>query len=407
MARDNHFFLVVNSAGFGEIGVGLRIAHDVAQSGDGVIFLAPRDTGVLFRDTGFRHVAIDESLFDLKPLIASLARKEGCRSLALIDVTSVLMALDSLCVDVGFLEELGLPLVAVDFWNLREAGLEWDMGADTLPIPSLAGRIPRRLVSVPINKPTAEGAFEAFPAVCVATEEERALAREELGVPRDGKVVLFTSSRFQLAELQTRKHGQRLAGQLPVLAAEALARLGPHVHVIHVGPAAFAAWNVLGARYRWLGQVSAGRFPTLVAAADLLLSFNTTARTTISAIAAQLPIVSAVNSRAGRTTEEVVASLDQPPSESLRRWLDDVVPLYPFHVWGLGLYGFVSRILKDNPYTEAVRIVEILDEEALVGACHDLLFDSRARSRQMARLAAYRECARDLPSAGDAFRACL
>jgi hypothetical protein len=402
-----HLFLAANSAGFGEISVGLRIARDLAARGDEVVFLSPRDAGVLFEGTPFRHVAIDDAFWTLEPFIKKMAAREGAGSVVLIDVTTNLLAFETLCVGSEFLERLDLPVVAFDIWNLPHTGLDWDLGSETLNIPPLALRFQRRIVSVPFNRPGVKGAFDALPHLVPPAADEVARLRAEIGVPPEGRLLLVATSRFQLPEMQVRKSGRRMAQQLPERVAALLAPLGGSVHLAHVGPAAFEAWSTFGSRYHWLGQVGAGRFTTLLGAADLLLSFNTTASSAIAALDLSLPVVACVNSVEAKTVEEAAAALGRPLTDALREWLGRMVPMYPFHAWGLGLFRFYSKVLEDNPYAGLFRSVEILDEEALLEECHALLFDAGRREAARERQAAYRRLVSGLPSPADALMACL
>jgi hypothetical protein len=177
--------------------------------------------------------------------------------------------------------------------------------------------------------------------------------------------------------------------------------------VAHVGPQAFAGAEALGDRYHWIAQLRPDRFQALMGSADLLLSFNTSATSTLSALASALPVVLAVNSRSGRTVEDVAAAMPEPPAEPVRRWLEQVVPLHPFRVWPLGLYGLLSPVLAGNPFNDAVRTVELLDWAALTGACRELLEDGAARAQALQRQSDYARLVRSLPDAADVMLAQL
>jgi hypothetical protein len=396
-----HLFLVANAAGFGEISVGLRLAHDLSRRGERVVFLAPRDARVVLEKEPFAFEPIDDAYWDLERRTRALVRAHGCASLVLVDVTSVLLALHTLCLETDWLERFDMPVVALDYWDLRRAGPAWDLGSETWPLPPEARRLGRRLVPAPLARPDAPGAFDALPP---SSGADPAAEREALGIPADGKLVLFTSSRFQLPELQMRTAGKRLAQKLPTWTAQLLDRLGAGVHVAHVGPAPFAAWRRWGERYRWLGQLPAQKLQAVLGAADLMLSFNTPGATTMAAVAAGVPALAAMNSRFIRSVEEAAAVLGRDPSDDLRRWLAEVVPLHPFHVWGLGLYHFAEPVLRDNPYLAAFRQVEVLDEDVFVDACRGLLYEETERDRLRSRQEEYRETVRSrLPSAADVF----
>jgi Family of unknown function (DUF6365) len=397
-----HLFLIANASGFGEINVGLGLARALAARGERVEFLAPRDAAVMLGTTPFRHRPVDEAYWDLGRRLPALLREERFDSLVLVDVTSVLLALQSLCADTGFLERLPVPVVALDFWDLRRAGAEWDLGSETWPLPPEAARMTRRLVPAPLAAPDTAGAFDALPKVAEDLDA-RGRERAALGLDEDARVVLFTSSRFQQADVQVRKPGQRLARLMPGLLWRRLDALGPSVHVLHVGPAAFDDWQRRGPRYHWVGQVDTSRFHALLRAADLMLSFNTTGTTTMAAVAAGLPVAAGMNSRRLRTADEAPSVLGREPSPALASWLAEVAPLYPFHVWGLGLYEFLQPVLRGNPYLECVRLLEILDEERFVDECRALLFDERARGGMREAQADYVRAVRRLPSSAQAF----
>jgi hypothetical protein len=397
-----HLFFVANAAGFGEINVGLQVARALSARGDRVEFLAPRDAGVLLAPTSFPHRPLDDWFWRLDRKLPALLREQRFDSMVLVDATSVYLALQSLCVDTAFLQGLPAPVVALDFWDLRRAGGEWDLGSESWPLPPEAARLPRRLVPAPLAAPGTAGAFDALPHVAMddgAREEERAV----LGVAAEAPLVLFTSSRFQLEELQVRKPGQRLARLLPRLLAARIDALGNALHVVHVGPAAFADWQRWGARYRWLGQVDTARFHRLLRAADIMLSCNTTGTTTMAAVAAGLPVAAGMNSHRLRGAEEAAAALGEEPSAELRAWLEQVVPIHPFHVWGLGLFDFLQPVVNGNPYFDALRRLEVLDERGFVEGCRALLFDERQRAVLRAAQAAYVAQVRALPGPAAAF----
>ena len=156
----------------------------------------------------------------------------------------------------------------------------------------------------------------------------------------------------------------------------------------------------VGRRYTWLSQRSPARFAKVLAASDLLLSFNFSATTIVSAIASGLPVLLGINSYAG-TADEVVQRLPQPPTDALRTWLKRASPIPAYRVWPLGLHRFLAPIAVGNPYTTAVRLMEVLEERAFVDTMRTLLFDQGARAALVAQQAAYRLEVEKLPKAAD------
>ena len=399
-----HLFLAAPAAAFGEVATGLRIARELVAEGDRVVFLAGADVALLFEGTGIVHRPVDAEIFSLERFVTRLIAAERCASLTLVDVTSVYLTLDPIGVELDFLERLAIPVLALDFWNLQAAGPRWDFGRDATPIPPAALAFERRLLPVPLARPDAgAGVFAALPEP--AASAPRADLRAELGLGDEDRLVLWPTSRWQQPELQNWKHHARLARQVPVWVASVLARLGTRVHVLHVGPQASPAWEGWGRRYHFAGQVPAARLHGLLSAADLLLSFNTTATTSFAAIATGLPTVVVTNSRSGPAE----AILDAVPdaSEALRAWLAGAAPLHAFRLWPLGLFEFLAPVLEDNPFAETFRGVELLDEGALTETVQALLFDEQAAAAERDRQARYRERVRALPAPAAAFRALL
>jgi Family of unknown function (DUF6365) len=403
-----HAFLAATAGAVGELNLARTVARELCERGDEAVFLAPQAVSFLFEGSRIEHQPVDGMLPLLAHQLPRALQRGRADSLVLVDVTSVYLTLETVWAsEADFLARLPLPVVALDVWDLPRTDLRWDFGTDALPIPPGTLDIRRRLVPVPFARPGDDRfRFNALPEVEAPSAEERAGMRRELGLSADDRLVLLLSSRWQSPEMQHWKHHQRLARHLPALALEALAALDPRVHVAHVGPQAFAGGETLGARYHWIPQLRPERFHALMGAADVLLTFNTSATSTLSALALGLPVVLAINSHAGRTVDEVVAHLGGAPAP-VRRWLEQVVPLYPFRVWPLGLYGLLSPVLEGNPFTAAVRTVEVLDWDALTGACRELLFDPSAREEASRRQSAYCEQVRALPSGAEVLRSQL
>ena len=401
MTARRFLFLAATSSAMGEVNLARDIARDLHARGHAAAFLAPAAMAARFAGTPVRHVPVDDMLPRMPELLPRLLRQQPPDALVLVDLASVFLTLETAWAhDASFLCDLPVPVAALDVWDLAETDLRWDFGTDALPVSPRALEI-RRLVPVPFVRPRQDGrCYDALPTPAAVTPEARRRVRAEMGLQPDDRLLLLLSSRWQLPEAQFWKHHRRLAQRLPVLALEAVAALGPRVHVAHVGPRAFEGAEPLGARYHWIPQLAPERFEEVIGSADVLLSFATSSPAAFNALVLGVPVVLAVNSRRGRTVEEVLASLPQA-AEPVRRWLETVVPLYPFRLWPIGLYGLLTPAVRENPFNDAVRTVELLDWEELVGSCRELLFDASARERMQARQEGYCDAVRRLPRGAD------
>jgi hypothetical protein len=403
---DTHLFLALTASAFGELALGVRLAKDLEAAGDDVVFLGPTAGRLLFEGTAIRHRPAEPLIWQGVELgVRDLLREQRCRSLALVDATSVTLGVEEVGEDPSFLAGLDVPVVALDYWNLPEAGLRWDYGPDATPIPPVALQIPRRLMPVPICRPTAgPGVYDALPEAAVSGGEEE--ERRSLGLGASDRLVLIASSRFWDPAIQVWHHHRALARFVPELIRAAIERLGPSVHLVHVGPISWEPGG-LGDRYHFVGQVAPDRLARLLAAAQLLLTLNTTGGTTVAAVASGVPVVAAVNSFQGRTADDVLAAMGRDPDDPLRPWLERVAPLFRFRLFPLGLFDLLTPVLAGNPYVDAIRTVELLDGAALTAACRELLFDDAAREELRGRQQAFCRRARALPPGAEVYRSLL
>ena len=95
------------------------------------------------------------------------------------------------------------------------------------------------------------------------------------------------------------------------------------------------------------------------------------------------------------------------PQQQLQVAVADAAPLHRFRLWPLGLFEFLEPVLAANPYADAVRWVELLDEDALLESCRALLFDEAPAASLREAQARYRERVRALPGPAQAFRSVI
>ena len=91
-------------------------------------------------------------------------------------------------------------------------------------------------------------------------------------------------------------------------------------------------------------------------------------------------------------------ALDVPIVVGVNSQRDDS-QLGPFLAWPLCLHELLQPTLRDNPYRDALRIVEILQQDDFIASCRALLFDEEAIAAQRERQRAYRTIIAELPRA--------
>ena len=387
--------------------LGARLGTALCHAGDEVHFLAPASLALLLKDTPMRHGKIDLALRVLDKAVESVLQKDRYDSLVLADLSTLLKVFTSYSLEPGRLVRTGVPIVALDVWNLPDTDLLWDYYPQTYKMDLGPLSAARRLVPVPFIRPQGTvGAYRALPEIGPLSERERAAVRAELGVGADERLVFWPSASWQHARWQQNPHCQALGDALPGLLVSYLAALPAQVKVLHVGPEPFAAGAKLGPRYRFLSQLKEQTYIRYLFAADLLLSLNAAATSIGTAITGGVPTLLLQNSVLSGPTAPVPTLHGKPLTALVRDFLR-TTPLHPFRIFPLSLYHFLAPAIPNNPYFETIDIVELLDQEAFTQRCLALLFSSAEQEAQRQRQQAYIKQVQSLPTGVEQFRTAL
>ena len=366
-----HLFVAPLGSAFGEALHGIRIARQLVAAGHEVVVLAPAAMHPLIDDAPVMFGRIDLALPHLDAQLGGLIRRLRCDTVVLVDAAAVGKVARALHLDVRAFTHPGVPVIALDCWNLPAQPIVWDYGVHATEMLSREiHAIERRLIPVPIAALDTPGGFAALPVIAPSSRDERIAVRAELGLHADDRLIVWPSASWQHAESHTDPKLASLAAALPALILPRLDRLGPSVHIAHVGPHPFADAVAHATRYRYLAQLAPRRFERLIAAADLVIGFNMIASSIATAIAARTPVLVGTSEIAATTTE----GLDVPVA--VRAALDANLPLTPILAWPLRLDTVLGPTLSANPLLDAIRRVEVFDEAAYVRGCRELLFDS-------------------------------
>ena len=401
-----HLFLAPLGSAFGEALHGVRIARQLVAAGHEVVFLAPAAMSTVIDDAPVQFGRIDQVLPRLDAQVADAIRDQRCEALVLVDAAAVGKVARTFQLDVRAFTHPGIPVVALDCWNLVPQPVRWEYGAtahETLA-PEIHA-IERRLVPVPIASPDVRGGFRAMPEV--SAHVDRRAIRTQLGLDDQDRLILWPSASWQAAESHTDPGLARLAAMLPELILPRLDQLGPRVHVIHVGPTPFANAAQLAPRYRFLSQLLPRNYEQLVASADLVIGFNSVATSVATAIAARTPILVGTTSLRADTMAEVEQALGDRLTPAVRAALAPNLPLAPIHAWPLRLGEVLEPVLADNPIDSALRRVDPFDEAAYVEACRELLWDPATAGSLRLRQATYHRRVVALPAGHELLMALL
>lgn len=402
MSGAHHLFLAPGRGTTGEANIGARLARALVARGDRVTFLVDASARHLLAGAPFAAEVLPEAQLPLLPRLLEMWRRSGVDAVVLCDAVLTAHALDGAALDPAFLLD-DERVVALDIWDHPATGLLRDaaFGAPSGAPPWMTG-LGRRLVPVPIAPPTTgPGRYDDLPCAPRVPAAHRRAVREGLGLGDGDRLVLFATSAWQQGPYPDADLA-RLGEALPALLALYLRALGPHVHLLHLGPAPYPLEAMLGDRYHALPPRPPAEFNLLFAAADLVVSANASSTLLGLAIAARVPAVLLVNERLVEDPGGLEAL--SPP---LQRWLRQACPIPPFLVWPVGWHAFLSPLLRGNPFAEALARLDLLDEPRVLETLDGLLHRPDARAALATRQAAYETIVRALPGPAAAFDAVL
>jgi hypothetical protein len=397
-----HLFLASYPASRGEITLALRVAHDLYEQGDRIVFLIYESDSKIFSGKPYEIVLLDSFTPPLDNHLTKIVQSYKPDSLILVDLMSNSLWLHPRNDGKWFLDQQMVPVLAMDIHNVGGNNLradvfldrEWEMG----PLTS----IPKgRILPVPYISAHLADVYDCLLPPVQVSEDQKKQIRSELGISNSEKFILMVSANWQSASTWDDIHGRRISMFVPNLLTYYISRIDSRVKVVHIGPQKFYVHKNLTERYLWLEQVDQLRFQALLASADLFVTPNIIGTTLSSVLTVGIPMVVVRNSIRARSTDEVISKLSAKPSEELMNWMQFGIPIYPFRAWPLGLYKLTSRSLENNPFCETFIDTELLKEEEFIEACRKMLYDNQAREAILQRQKNYNEMVRKLPGGAD------
>ena len=389
--------LALDPKGWGEATFAVHLAHDLRHAGYDVSLLLRNETHPLVLGSGLCARTLPDDTDGAASAIIEREIKEARPDvLVLCDIVTTERALSAAGANPLQVLASGLPVIGVDTWDGALTGTNVDLfGQRSLEVAAWLKEVPHRLRPVPFLDPARPGACRFMPDRPPVPAQVRRDLRRTWAVVDNQKVVLFCTAAWQHTAYPG--DGGRLARQVPLLLAQYTASLGDAVHFVHVGPQPYPLEPILRTRYHWHPQLPPAGFDAALAAADLILSANITAATTLRAALAQIPVVVVQQSITAASVEEVAHQLGLPLLPAVESWLRATVPIYPFAAWPLGYHRYLEPVLDQNPYVGAIRRVELCDGSEVYDTMARLLFDAPAQDRLRHQQTRYVESVQLLP----------
>jgi Family of unknown function (DUF6365) len=415
-------FSAVCPTGFGETLIGVSLADQLRKMGVTSHFIIqPHALRMLVRsqkDPGHEYTVLEPQMGPLaKLLVDDAVATFRPDAIVLADyLTHCRTFSRRYHLDPWFIESYGLPVIPIDIWELEKTGYRIDLDTgDDSDVNEHFRDLPAQLRPVPLAHLEPDGTCRARP-FRVWEREDRISARTRghlrttLGLEKQDKLVMLATAAWQLGKgIPHRQQVAPVLDGMPRILAHYLQQLPPRTHFLLAGEAPEVLADLPGNRIHRLPPCLPDRFGNLIGAADAVLSLNIAATTVTRAVMAGVPAMVLGN----RFDIGDPADAEQAEAEiggfspAVRANLAGAMPLYPFRLWPLSFYKFLTPLLTGNPFTGAVTQAEILDEQAVTGGLTRLLYDQPTRSEALARQSAYADRVRALPDTPTVFNETL
>jgi hypothetical protein len=407
-----HF--AMSTLGYGETLIGLALADQLVDAGVESHFVITPISETVVRRSGHPYTVIDAPMGGLARLIVDdLVREFRPDALVLSDYWTFVGIFErQFGIDSWFIEEYELPILPIDIWEWDRTDFVIDIcGKTDHAVSRRIQSMPAHLRPVPITHPDDQSNPRAFP-YRLWQDDERISRRTRghlfttFGLERADRLVLLTFAAWQqVPPANCTEDAARIIKAVPDLMNTYLRQLPDTTHFLIIGHVPPGLTQLPADRVHVMPPCSAKRFSTMLGLSDLVLSLNAGATTVARAVLADTPSMVVTNQfrvRDGAELDGVGAAVGGL-SDNVRDWSASALPLYPFRMWPIGWHSFLDPVLSDNPYTDAVTHVELLDERGVVDGISAALYDKATIEQTAAARAEYRKAVAALAPTAEVF----
>jgi hypothetical protein len=194
--------------------------------------------------------------------------------------------------------------------------------------------------------------------------------KKKLGLPSGRKLILFTSATWQEVYKQYPDvvHFVEVVNEIFLYGLE---ELSGEYSIVYIGPEGYFT-SIKKDFIIHFEQLSPEMFEEYLLATDIFLSRNITSTTLARVVLSGIPTVNLKNSL---FFKDVPFDPDCLPFRPINRVVEKLSKLklcYPFRMFPVGWYNFLTPVIRGNPYLKTMRQVEQFDVIGLVDAVHEL-----------------------------------
>ncbi|GAA0934156.1 DUF6365 family protein [Virgisporangium aurantiacum] len=405
-------FLGLGHLSRGDVTIAADAARRLPRSTYTIAFLATADVVPQLRDLGIPAIALDgRSTAANLDIVDGVVASFRPTMLVAADAFTLNYSVGWSGLNVRILRErYGLPLASFDQYDWRAADYVVDFyGHHLKRFPPLLESCDLLIRNCPLNRPAVGGSGGSGGVVHVALAgggpHDGGLDPPDRRTNGSGRVrrptVFLANSRWEYVDVNKRSGASGMAqliDAMPRVLHSHLAALRRPLTVVHVGPVPWRFPIAEQIEYRHLPTLPPTSFYEQLVGADLYVTTNAASVTLSHAVLAGVPSLLLQNDR----------TLYLGPDGRDRAghgWLVDAAPgltaAYPFRVCPWGWYGFLTPVLRDNPYTDCFVTANVFDRDEVLRTQHGLLDDASIRTVLHSRQMDFRDRLGRMPPAGD------
>jgi hypothetical protein len=299
------------------------------------------------------------------------------------------------------LESLGVPIGSFDQYEWESTDFKWDfMGVSPATIkPALMKGCDFLIRPCPVNKPRQSDerilTCRLFGQDPAPPEMNRDQWCDELGIPRDQKVVFTVNSGWEYIDVTRFKELSSLIKWAPRVIYHHLLSVKEPLTVVHVGPRQWEFEISKPITYKYFNRLSSRIYQENEKHADLFCGTNAISITLNKASYALTPCVLFQNLK--KMEFAALAGILQKMPPWYRQMAEEVKQSPTFRIFPWGWKKFLEPVFKDNPYNRTFVEAPVFIPQKCTKILKKYLFDETAIAGMKAGQKAYFEDLAALP----------
>lgn len=396
-------FIITSFWSIGELNIAIEFANDLKLKGIRSLFLAP----------GMHKKRIDDASFEYKRLIfkAKNLNKTIMKEIEQVFKPDYVLLSDFLnyayChkhygITINDLEIFSGKVAAIDLYDIeinknnvdaygyrmrefKRLSLDcFDLVIQPCPILDISQK----------RNDARKKRCRLFNHISTRTKLRRAEAKNHFGLSHKNPVVLIASAFWQNVADKSDKI-KRFVAACEKAFERTLIGLDDRIQLVSIGKSTQYS-NELESRVIRLDSLPQDEFRTLSNASDLFISNNAISTAMAETVLAGIPTVLLENSI---LINEKTRTWINNNSKMIPESVTQLIYAYPFRLYPVGWYKFLSSIVSKNQYYELMQVSELFDKETIICNIEHNLFG--IHKRDLSNVENYKKSLCELPQIGE------